>query len=539
MSLAKGVCQEETTAAAGNSPIGGSTHYSADFILHYRLVSLRLCTILAFVGWYFLIDATWRGLLLAVSLAGLAVYIYHLRSAVRSGEFSRQSWLIVLDMAVVCLLILLSSGVFSQIYVLAVLVFFLHWPFAAAEAKVVCLAALTFCYAFVAENPFSINFLLFVGGLMVAAVASLYSGQWLSEAARLKDRDKEQRARLERQHGHLKLLIQIGRSLSANTDMERLFETMYKEVSRVMSTDVFFVALFDEREEMVELKYLYEDGVRYPSQVIALNTGPTSQAIITGQPVIWHEKSTSIPGVIRIGAVDTDSPVTESLIVVPMRLEDRVIGAVSVQSYQAHAFDHEYVQLLETVASQAAVMLSNVRLFEKTRELSLTDSMTGLANARRFYQELEKILKQAARAGNKVSLLMIDSDSLKQINDRFGHPTGDLHLITLAGIIRSHIRSHDLAARYAGDEFLVVLLNCHRDAACQIAERMRRAVIDHYQAEGPPNLAVTVSIGVAMYPDDAATPEQLFRVADQAMYRSKQLGRNRVSVTVGGSGRGL
>jgi diguanylate cyclase (GGDEF)-like protein len=515
----------------GSGGIGNSTGFSADFVLHRRLVILRLCTILAFTIWYCFKEPPWRWVLLAVGLVGLSVYIYHLWRSARSGEFSRQSWLIVMDMSVVYLLIYLSSGARGPVYLLAVLVFFLHWPFAAATAKVACLAALTFGYTLIAENPLSIDFLFRVGGLLVAAIASLYSGQWLSEAAELKRRDKEQRARLERQYGHLKLLIQIGRSLSANTDMERLFETMYKAVSRVMPTDVFFVALYDEREQMVELKYLYENGKRYPSQVLALNEGPTSQAIITGQPVVWHEKSTSIPGVTRIGAVEPEAPVTQSLVVVPMKLEDRVVGAVSAQSYSAHAFTQEYVQLLETVASQAAVVLSNVRLFEKTRELSLTDSMTGLANARRFYQELEQILQEADRSGRKVSLLMIDSDSLKYINDRFGHPTGDLHLITLAGIIRSHIRSHDLAARYAGDEFLVVLPNCHRDAACQIAERIRKAVIEHYREQEPQSLSVTVSIGVAMYPDDATTPEQLFRVADQAMYQSKQQGRNRVSVS--------
>lgn len=349
----------------------------------------------------------------------------------------------------------------------------------------------------------------------------------LASTAALAIRSAELYARLQLQNAHLLLLNEIGRSLSANMDMERLFETMYREVSRVMATDAFFVGLYDERDRNIEIEYLYDAGRRYPPQVMPLNDGPTSQAIRSGQPVHWNEDARNIPGVSFVGETGR---YVQSLVVVPMKQGDRVVGVVSTQSYQPNAFEDGHVELLSTVASQAAVVLSNVRLFEKTRELSLTDSMTGLANARRFYQELELVLAEAARCGGKVSLLMIDSDSLKQINDRFGHPAGDQHILTLAQIIRAQIRADDLAVRYAGDEFVVVLPSCDRPAAQQIAERIRLSVIEHYRLQGSGlPMQATVSIGIAVYPDDALTPELLFRMTDAAMYRAKQLGRNRVS----------
>ncbi len=337
-------------------------------------------------------------------------------------------------------------------------------------------------------------------------------------------------SQLQKRNSHLLLLNEIGRSLSANLDMEQLFETMYREVSKVMSIDAFFVALYDARGDHVDIRYLYDGGKRYPPAAMQINNGPTSRAIKSGKPVLWNIDSRNIPGVSFLG--DTTRFV-QSMLVVPMKIGQRVIGAVSGQSYEVQAYSDEHVQLLETVASQAAVVLSNVRLYERTRELSLTDSMTGLANARRFYQELEHMLSVAAESNGQVSLLMIDSDSLKQINDRYGHPAGDEHIVTLASIIRSQIRTTDLAARYAGDEFMVVLPGASRHAAHIIAERIRESVADHYLTTEGGKVAATVSIGVAVFPDDAKTPEQLFKAADEAMYAAKQGGRNRVSLMRG------
>lgn len=506
--------------------------FAADFALHRQFTWLRLCVMLTPTVWYIMEEASSSQLLVLAGTIYLLIYLNHLRLVHLKRRISRQPWLMLLDICLVYLLIRLTGGEASPASLLLPLILFLHWPFVTATAKQFGLAVMLFGLLLVGEpSPKSILFR--AGSLVAAALASILSGRWLSQADELKRRELEQHERLERQNGYLMLLNEIGRSLSANTGMEQLFETMYKEVSRVMSTDVFFVALYDERGESVEIRYLYEAGVRYPSQMMPLNNGPTSQAIRTGQPVVYSSDAARVPGISVIGLVDPEEQRVESMVVMPMRLEERVIGAVSAQSYSPVAYDQEQVKLLETVTSQAAIMLANVRLYEKARELSLTDSMTGLANARRFYQELEEVLLLAQRTGHKVSLLVIDSDSLKQINDRYGHPVGDLHLVTLAGIIRSQIRTHDLAARYAGDEFLVVLPDCSRGDAYRTAERIRQAVIDHYRRVEPDQFGVTVSIGVAMYPDDASTSEQLFRVADQAMYQAKQGGRNRVSAAGG------
>ncbi len=334
-------------------------------------------------------------------------------------------------------------------------------------------------------------------------------------------------ATLQRRNAQLELLNEIGRSISSTLDMDALFTTIHHEVSRVMSTDAFVIGLYDARQDTLDLRYLYDDGTLYPPFARKLSGGPLARTIRTRQPVIWYENISDDPGVETIGEEEN---AVHSGAVVPITMGERLIGVLSAQSHTPYAYGEEQLRLLTTVASQAAVAIHNARLHERVRRLSYTDGLTGLANARRFYGELDSYLQKAKLRGNKVGLLMIDSDSLKQINDSFGHRAGDKHLQALASIITANVREEDLPVRYAGDEFLVVLPGADRAGAAVVAERICASVANYRMLIQETQVAATVSIGVAIYPDDAVTSEGLFRAADMAMYRAKNCGRNRVSL---------
>ena len=323
---------------------------------------------------------------------------------------------------------------------------------------------------------------------------------------------------LKRRNAQLVLLNQIGRSISATLDMDALFEIMYREIAQVMPTDAFFVGLYDAHGQRININFLYENGHRYPPLEMALSEGLVSHVITTAEPLIWQE---DIAKQRDIALAGEKQAVVESGLMMPMQHGQRVIGVVSAQSYRAHAYTDEHVELLTTVASQAAVAFTNATLYEHARQLSLTDELTGLANARLFNRELESLLRRAAQAEDQVALLMIDSDSLKQINDKYGHEVGDRHLQSVARIIRAQLGPRDFAARYAGDEFVVVLPGADRPKAEQIAHRIHQQVASHREEVEGDSVCATVSIGAACYPLDAVTPEGLFRAADQAMYRTK------------------
>jgi len=163
--------------------------------------------------------------------------------------------------------------------------------------------------------------------------------------------------------------------------------------------------------------------------------------------------------------------------------------------------------------------------------LSVTDELTGLANRRRLMAELDRELRRSDRHGHAFAILMLDVDRFKHFNDTWGHPAGDVVLKRLANTLRECVRDVDTLARYGGEEFMVILPETPAAEAARVAERIRASTEqDRFTPEGgSAELNVTVSIGYAVFPDDAGTPDTLIEAADQALYRSKKAGRNRVS----------
>jgi diguanylate cyclase (GGDEF)-like protein len=184
------------------------------------------------------------------------------------------------------------------------------------------------------------------------------------------------------------------------------------------------------------------------------------------------------------------------------------------------------IRFFEVMAGTAANALRNAQLFEEVEHRARTDFLTGLPNHRYFQSTLSMELMRAQRHNRTLSLMIIDLDFLKEVNDRYGHPNGDLVIRTIAGIIRSSCRDTDFAARYGGEEFTVILPETPLSSAVQAAERIRMRIAAE-QFPGIP--AVTASIGVSNYPINALSKEDLIRVADQALYIAKKGGRDRVA----------
>jgi diguanylate cyclase (GGDEF)-like protein len=186
-------------------------------------------------------------------------------------------------------------------------------------------------------------------------------------------------------------------------------------------------------------------------------------------------------------------------------------------------------QLALTVAEDLALSLANLRLRETLRSQAIRDPLTGLFNRRYLEETMERELNRVKRHGTPLGVIMMDLDHFKDYNDSFGHSAGDELLRALGSLIRSHIRGEDIACRYGGEEFLVILPGTSMQIALERAKNLRQAVKEmhhHYQGLKP----TTISLGVAAYPDHGATGAQLIRLADTALYRAKQAGRDRVVV---------
>lgn len=221
-------------------------------------------------------------------------------------------------------------------------------------------------------------------------------------------------------------------------------------------------------------------------------------------------------------------PDPAALLVVPLSMDDRPIGALVVEHHGRPRAQRAVVAGLQRSAAYGALALRNAWLLAGVQRLAATDSLTKIANRRSFEVTLEREVARATRGAEHVSLVMVDIDHFKQLNDSLGHQGGDEVLRNVAAALAMACREFDTAARYGGEEFAVVLPGAGPDEAREVAERLRRAV-----AEAPGPVPITASAGVATYPAHAGDVDSLVRAADDALYASKRGGRDRTTVSVG------
>jgi diguanylate cyclase (GGDEF)-like protein len=225
---------------------------------------------------------------------------------------------------------------------------------------------------------------------------------------------------------------------------------------------------------------------------------------------------------------DSKRPAVLADAVVPLIYQGNVIGLLLVRSDDlSRGWADNELLLLHTVADQLAVAVKQAHMFAQIKEQALTDSLTGCYNRRSFDLRLEQNLELATRMLEPLSLVTLDLDNFKHINDQAGHETGDVALCMLAEILRTGLRAVDTAARFGGDEFVIILPQANTEGAMIVAERLRKRI----EQIGVPGFGqVTASFGIATFPNHASSRDALLAAADRALYDAKNAGRNRVSV---------
>ena len=218
----------------------------------------------------------------------------------------------------------------------------------------------------------------------------------------------------------------------------------------------------------------------------------------------------------------------------PLRCRARTIGALialdMAPSKDIPSLEPELLAALRVVLEGPALALDTTLHLRRAEDLSVTDDLTSLYNSRYLYQVLRRESKRASRSGRPLSLLFLDLDGFKSVNDRHGHLCGSRALVEAASVIRGCARETDVAARFGGDEFAVVLPDTGSEGAVAVAERVRERIADYafLKASDGLNIHLTASVGVATLPDVAASAEELIKAADTAMYRVKEKGKDGV-----------
>lgn len=331
-------------------------------------------------------------------------------------------------------------------------------------------------------------------------------------------------------HGRLMelgILYDVSRTLTSTLQLSAVLQRIASLVPTRLDVPKFSIMLLNA-EGLLEAKAAHPPGRGTEGLTFAVGEGVCGRAAQT-------RKSVYIPDLENEPHFKVKDPASTRgrgcLLSVPMVHGDELLGVLNFERPDKAGIGAEEIEFFTAVADQAALAVQNARLHEQTVALSVTDPLTGVPNRRFLFQQLELEIARANRFGTQLSMLMIDIDHFKVLNDSLGHAAGDEVLGKVAGVLKQIVRRVDTLARYGGEEFVVVLPQVTKAEAAEVAEKLRRAVeeVTLPHLGGQPGNKVTISIGVANLPIDAIDHGKLVDCADSALYASKRAGRNRVT----------
>jgi two-component system cell cycle response regulator len=340
---------------------------------------------------------------------------------------------------------------------------------------------------------------------------------------------------VKRYHDDLAAMLRISQAVSSSLDIDHVLFTIVSELAEVVQSDrASLIKIVDGQSGYVVAT---QDDPELRNFRIDLDGYPEIQEASKEQRVVVVDDSHDD---LLMSGVRERMPARKSILIVPLQVKDEELGSYVLQSSRLHRpYTENEIKFAQVVASAAANGLTNAALYEQVEsdnqrltKLANTDDLTGLYNHRYFYQRLEEEYKRAERYASDLSLILLDLDHFKQINDTFGHQQGDAVLRELATVLHRTTRETDLLARYGGEEFAVLLPETHLAGAFQQAERLRRQIKAHYfeALHGKP---LTISCGVACLPfgkpglePPRHRQDALIAWADQALYTAKRGGRD-------------
>lgn len=340
-----------------------------------------------------------------------------------------------------------------------------------------------------------------------------------SELEKQKSKQKELQGKIDREFFNAMAMYEFTSILGSTLKYQEVLNLMVDTILRIVPYDACSLFLIDEKSQE-----LYIECGRGISQKVIEETryyigeGVAGWVWQTAQPalVLDYERDP------RFQHIKYEHHFCSALSL-PLVIKGEVMGVLEILKLESNAFDRDDLRTLTIIANQAAFAIRNAQLYSEVMQLAITDSVTGLGNHRYFKEVLVGEMHRAQRYSRELSLLMLDIDHFKKINDLYGHQIGDSVLGELGRLLKSLIRRVDLVARYGGEEFCVILPETGTKEALEIAERIRKTV-EGRNFSG--SLKLTVSIGVATYPHHATEKDELIRAADKACYRAKGLGRN-------------
>jgi diguanylate cyclase (GGDEF)-like protein len=349
----------------------------------------------------------------------------------------------------------------------------------------------------------------------------------LTQVERLRRALEETRGNLESSVQYLRTIAEVSTVITATLDPDELYRIIPERVMRKLGLNDFCIMLYSREAKRLVMRASggWSADPSAPVFTLAPGDGIAGKVFSTGEPA-WVPDVRSSPEFQYYGGNRKD---VRSFLCVPLTSKGKSIGVLMLNHPEPNAFEPEILPTMRVLASYLAIAIENAELFGFVKSLAEKDSLTLLYNHGAFHEKLGIELERSSRYGRPMSVIMLDLDGFKDINDRYGHMTGDRVLVLVAGALGAHLRKTDIAARYGGDEFAVILPETDLPAAAIIAGRIAEGISGvRLDADRETVISFTASIGYATCTPDSAERGQILAIADRLMYESKRRGHGGV-----------
>ena len=333
-----------------------------------------------------------------------------------------------------------------------------------------------------------------------------------------------------RQNQELNIFHDVAKALTSSLDLDSILQTIMEKMAEYFQPDTWSLLMVDaERDELYFAIAVGSAAEALKNVRLKIGEGIAGHVAKHGEKLVVPDVMTDPRFTKRIDEMTKWE--TRSIICVPVRSKLRVLGVIQLVNVDMAHFGDDESFFLQALCDYAAIAIENARSVEKIQELTITDDCTGLYNARHLYKTLEKEVYRSARFAYEFTVLFIDLDHFKQVNDTHGHLIGSKLLAEIGYLVKAQLRLIDYAFRYGGDEFVILLPQTGKDQALVVARRLRDSLrTSMFCKEEGLNLNVRASIGVATYPHDAKTPHDVIRQADEMMYLVKNTTRDNIGI---------
>jgi len=334
----------------------------------------------------------------------------------------------------------------------------------------------------------------------------------------------------DRQLYELKIFHDVAKALTSTLDLDTILQTIMEKMAAYFEPATWSLVMIDESSQEPYYAASVGTGAESLGQ-LRLSDGSTlvDWVIRNGEPLV-------IENVNADPAVDPDSRQTWldgscPVVCMPVKTAGKILGVIELVNIDMEVYTRSQM-LLQTLADYAAIAIENARAVGRIQELSITDDCTGLYNARHLFTMIAEELHRSARFGYEFTLLFLDLDHFKRVNDQYGHIVGSRLLAEVGDCLRESLRLVDAAFRYGGDEFAILLPQTSGEAGLRVARRIAKVFHERlWLPEEAFGLQVRASIGIATYPTDGTTPQIIVQHADDMMYAVKQAGRDNIAVS--------